>query len=165
MSQFCTNSLHSQEKWTVALVEEHYSLCNYNLCSGRQKELHHITKYNRALKQKKKDFLSSKEREFFLLVSIYSTLFSLQLQYCISIKMEKKDCAFFQKRGELREFCYQYVILTRYFINLGCFFLNQSRITQNFLLFFFSSEVLDKVTRQTTLIDNNIGLEFIEIAI
>ena len=35
MSQFCTNSLHSQEKWTVALVEEHYSLCNYNLCSGR----------------------------------------------------------------------------------------------------------------------------------
>ena len=140
MSQFCTNSLHSQEKWTVALVEEHYSLCNYNLCSGRQKELHHITKYNRALKQKKKIFCQIKRGKFFCIVSVYSTLFSLQLQYCISIKIEKKDCALFQRRGEPREFCYQYVILTRYFINLGCFFLNQSRIHQIFCCFSFQAK-------------------------
>ena len=95
--------------------------------------------------RKKKIFCQIKRGKFFCIVSVYSTLFSLQLQYCISIKIEKKDYAFFQKSGEPREFCYQYVILTRYFINLGCFFLNQSRIHRIFCCFSFPAKFLTRL--------------------
>ena len=139
MSQFCTNSLHSQEKWTVALVEEHYSLCNYNLCSGRQKELHHITKYNRALKQKKKDFLSNKEREIFL-YSI-SILFNI-IFFAITIlykhqNRKKRLCLLSKERGAERillSICHLDPLLHQ----SRMFFSKPKQNTQNFLLFFFS---------------------------
>ena len=95
--------------------------------------------------RKKKDFLSNKKREFFLYSINIFNIISFTITILYKHQNRKKDCAFFQKRGEPREFCYQYVILTRYFINLGCFFLNQSRIHRIFCCFSFRAKFLTRL--------------------